>query len=213
MFLIGVEELYSFIGRSDRYLVLLWVEFGEMLRLWPLKVYLNALSSHLSGGYTDLVEIDMPTECRGLFSGVLQQGYAVGYVLAAIINLYVVPHSHLHWKALFYIGAALTAAVGIARVFFPESKQFLEQREKARQNPELQVTGREKVKAFTNDAKKIFKVYWKRSVYAIILMGMDFDSFSHRVGMLTLRRSTIQFYVTFFAGYVYVRPLKSINKH
>jgi len=121
---------------------------------------------------------NMPAECRGLFSGILQQGYAVGYVLAAIINLYVVPHSSLHWESLFYTGAALTAAVGIARMFFPESKQFLEQRERARQNPELQVTGTEKVKAFTSDAKKILRIHWKKSVYACILMAL-FNSMSH----------------------------------
>lgn len=119
----------------------------------------------------------MPTECRGLFSGILQQGYAVGYVLAALINLYVVPHSYLHWKALFYTGAALTAVVGILRMFFPESKQFLEQRERARQNPELQVTGKEKVKAFITDAKKILKIYWKKTVYACVLMSTYSDKF------------------------------------
>ena len=113
----------------------------------------------------------MPAECRGLFSGILQQGYAVGYVGAALINLYVVPHSFLSWRAIFYTGATLTASVGVVRMFFPESKQFLEQRERARQNPELQISGKEKVKAFTDDGKKIFKIYWKKGVYACILMG------------------------------------------
>lgn len=119
----------------------------------------------------------MPAECRGLFSGILQQGYAVGYVIAALINLYVVPHSFLEWRALFYTGATLTASVGVARMFFPESKQFLEQRERARQNPELQVSGREKVKAFTDDGKKMFKIYWRKGVYACVLMGTYSDKF------------------------------------
>lgn len=29
----------------------------------------------------------LPSELRGLASGVLQQGYAVGYLIAAVINL------------------------------------------------------------------------------------------------------------------------------
>lgn len=70
----------------------------------------------------------MPADARGLFSGVLQQGYALGYLLAAVFNLYVVPNSRFGWKALFYIGAGLTGAVAIIRCFFPESKIYLEVR-------------------------------------------------------------------------------------
>jgi len=120
----------------------------------------------------------MPVECRGFFSGLLQQGYALGYMLAAIINLYVVPTNSHSWKALFYIGAGATLGVAVMRLFFPESKQFLAQRERARLNPELKVTGSKKIKAFAADTKKILKTYWRKCIYACILMAL-FNSMSH----------------------------------
>jgi len=36
---------------------------------------------------------NMPFDARGLFPGILQQGYSIGYLIAAIINLAVVPKS------------------------------------------------------------------------------------------------------------------------
>ncbi|HCI78323.1 MAG TPA: MFS transporter, partial [Ktedonobacter sp.] len=33
----------------------------------------------------------LPTESRGLFSGILQQGYAVGYLIAAVIFAHIYP--------------------------------------------------------------------------------------------------------------------------
>src|ERR1041384_109699 len=41
----------------------------------------------------------LPTESRGLFSGILQQGYAVGYLLAALVYWIVFPH--FGWRGLF----------------------------------------------------------------------------------------------------------------
>jgi len=110
----------------------------------------------------------MPMEARGLFSGILQQGYALGYLIAAVFNLYIVPNSSQGWKALFFIGAGLTLSVAIARVFFPESKQFIE----AKRSGE-QATGRKKVKLFWQDGKSIMKEYWKRALYAIVMMGIS----------------------------------------
>lgn len=117
--------------------------------------------------------VDMPVEARGLFSGLLQQGYALGYLIAAVFNLYVVPGSPYTWKMLFFIGAGLTLAVAFARLLFPESKQFIEQKKNG-ENPQ----GKQKVKLFLVDGKKIMKEYWRRALYAIVMMGMD-TPFSH----------------------------------
>lgn len=46
-------------------------------------------------------------EARGFFSGVLQQGYAVGYLLSAVINLTEVA-KHGNWRVLFYFAAAVS---------------------------------------------------------------------------------------------------------
>lgn len=58
-------------------------------------------------------------------SGILQQGYSMGYVLAACANLGV-GGSTDSWKTVFWIGAALSFAAGFARMCFPESRQFIE---------------------------------------------------------------------------------------
>ena len=58
-------------------------------------------------------------------SGILQQGYSMGYVLAACANLGV-GGSTDSWKIVFWIGAALSFSAGFARMCFPESRQFIE---------------------------------------------------------------------------------------
>src|SRR5712691_530224 len=45
----------------------------------------------------------LPVKARGLFSGILQQGYAVGYLLAALVYWIVFPH--FGWRGLFVAGA------------------------------------------------------------------------------------------------------------
>src|SRR5437588_2624130 len=45
----------------------------------------------------------LPTAARGLFSGILQQGYAFGYLLAALVYWIVFPM--FGWRGLFIAGA------------------------------------------------------------------------------------------------------------
>jgi len=49
-----------------------------------------------------LVMEKVPPERRGMFSGLLQQGYAAGYLLAAVCYFVVFPH--WGWRAMFFIG-------------------------------------------------------------------------------------------------------------
>jgi SHS family lactate transporter-like MFS transporter len=44
----------------------------------------------------------VPARWRGILSGVLQEGYAVGYLLAACAYFFVLPH--FGWRAMFFIG-------------------------------------------------------------------------------------------------------------
>ncbi|KAH8834686.1 MFS general substrate transporter [Flagelloscypha sp. PMI_526] len=118
----------------------------------------------------------MPAEARGLFSGVLQQGYALGYLLAAVFNLTVVPNSKHSWKALFFIGAGLTGGVAIIRCFFPESKLYLESKKARAGAPK--VTLGKKVSAFSKEGWTMLKQYWRRAIYASIMMTL-FNFSSH----------------------------------
>jgi MFS transporter, SHS family, lactate transporter len=119
----------------------------------------------------------MPIESRGLFSGLLQQGYSIGYLLAAVFNIGVVPHSRHSWRILFWIGAGLTIAVAIARTGFPESKQFLARKEEEKRLGN-EMTAKLKVQHFMKDLKQIFKTQWRIMIYCVLLMTA-FNALSH----------------------------------
>lgn len=65
-----------------------------------------------------------PPDARGLMSGILQQGYSFGYVCAACANLGVGGDVE-SWKTIFWIAAGLSIGVGLIRIVFPESEQFI----------------------------------------------------------------------------------------
>ena len=69
----------------------------------------------------------VPVEARGLLSGILQQGYSLGYLLAAAFTLAFASEGTApdSYKILFWIGAGSSFTVGIIRMFFPESEQFI----------------------------------------------------------------------------------------
>jgi SHS family lactate transporter-like MFS transporter len=43
----------------------------------------------------------LPAERRGLFSGILQQGYSLGYLLAAVVYLLITNFTSWGWRGLF----------------------------------------------------------------------------------------------------------------
>lgn len=79
----------------------------------------------------------LPTQARGLFSGILQQGYAVGYLLAALVYWIVFPH--FGWRGLFIAGALPAFLVIYIRAHVPESPVW--QRDRVRgQRPRLKMS-------------------------------------------------------------------------
>jgi MFS transporter, SHS family, lactate transporter len=59
---------------------------------------------------------------RGLFSGLLQEGYAVGYLLAAAAYFFVFPR--FGWRAMFFIGGAPALLTLYIRAKVPESEAW-----------------------------------------------------------------------------------------
>ncbi|KAL3447358.1 major facilitator superfamily domain-containing protein [Aspergillus insuetus] len=110
-----------------------------------------------------------PVNARGLMSGILQQGYSLGYVFAACANLGVGGGTET-FKTVFWIAAGISIGVGLIRVLFPESKQFLE----------AKAAGKRSVSAgeFWRETKQMVGQEWKISVYCIILMTW-FNYYSH----------------------------------
>ena len=78
----------------------------------------------------------LPTQTRGLFSGILQQGYAVGYLLAALVYWVVFPH--FGWRGLFIAGALPAFLVIYIRAHVPESPVW--QRQRSQQKPKLRMS-------------------------------------------------------------------------
>lgn len=117
---------------------------------------------------------NMPTEARGLFSGILQQGYSIGYLLAAVINIVAVPHTHEGYKVIFHVGAGFSALVAIIQMFVPESKIFA--KDEASTQPRQ--SQRLRVKLFIKDLKLVSRQYWQMFLYCILLC-MAFNWMSH----------------------------------
>lgn len=69
----------------------------------------------------------VPRRWRGILSGVLQSGYPVGYLLAAVAARFVLPL--WGWRAMFFLGAAPALLVLYIRVGVPESKAWLKHRD------------------------------------------------------------------------------------
>ncbi len=78
----------------------------------------------------------LPTKARGLFSGILQQGYEAGYLLAALVYWIVFPH--FGWRGLFIAGSLPALLVIYIRMHVPESPVW--QRDRARARPRMRLS-------------------------------------------------------------------------
>jgi SHS family lactate transporter-like MFS transporter len=105
----------------------------------------------------------LPTEARGLFSGILQQGYAFGYLLAAVVYWLVFPF--FGWRGLFVAGAMPALLVIYIRARVPESPAWLRQRSTITTD-------------FWSNIMSIVKHHWALFLYVILLMTA-FNAMSH----------------------------------
>jgi SHS family lactate transporter-like MFS transporter len=108
----------------------------------------------------------IPPERRGFFSGVLQEGYSVGYLLASVASLLVLNVGGLSWRWLFGLSIipALISLVIRARV----------------KESEVWATARERQRRSRTSARQIFgnPAIWRRFVYLVLLMTA-FNWMSH----------------------------------
>jgi SHS family lactate transporter-like MFS transporter len=65
----------------------------------------------------------LPAEKRGLFSGILQEGYAVGYLLASVV--FGALYTHIGWRGMFLIGTIPALLILFIRSKVPESQVWL----------------------------------------------------------------------------------------
>ncbi|MBW0461909.1 hypothetical protein O181_001624 [Austropuccinia psidii MF-1] len=115
---------------------------------------------------------NLPAEARGFFSGILQQGYAIGSLLAACVNLSLVDHTN-NWRSIFYLGAGLSFFVAILRAICPESKVFLKAKAEADSHPDP--LGRSPGTIYCQTLKTAIKLHWGRFLFCVWLMaGFNF---------------------------------------
>jgi SHS family lactate transporter-like MFS transporter len=65
----------------------------------------------------------LPAKRRGFFSGMLQEGYAIGYLLASLVAFFAL--DRVGWRGMFIIGAAPALLVIFIRMGVHESPAWL----------------------------------------------------------------------------------------
>jgi SHS family lactate transporter-like MFS transporter len=103
----------------------------------------------------------LPKEGRGFFSGLLQEGYVVGYLLAALV--YGTLFSYVGWRGMFVIGALPAFLVIYIRTKVDESPAFLQGQTRAKTERHL---------------SKDVLMFGGSFLFLIVLM-FAFNSFSH----------------------------------
>jgi MFS transporter, SHS family, lactate transporter len=103
----------------------------------------------------------LPKEGRGFFSGLLQEGYVVGYLLAALV--YGTLFSYVGWRGMFVIGALPAFLVIYIRTKVDESPAFLQGKTRAKTERHL---------------SKDVLMFGGSFLFLIVLM-FAFNSFSH----------------------------------
>jgi SHS family lactate transporter-like MFS transporter len=92
-----------------------------------------------------------PMRWRGILSGILQSGYSIGFLLAAIAARFLLPAGG--WRPMFWIGALPALLALYIRTKVPESEAWKQHRV-----------------ASTGQVLRIVVREWKRFAYLVVLM-------------------------------------------
>jgi len=90
---------------------------------------------------------------RGMMSGVLQSGYSIGYLLAAIAARFILPA--WGWRAMFWAGAAPALLIAYIELKVPESEAW-----------------RQHKKSSFSGILRTVAADWKMAVYLVALMTL-----------------------------------------
>ena len=104
----------------------------------------------------------LPARGRGFFSGLLQEGYVLGYLLAAL--LFGALFDHVGWRGMFIISSASALLVLYIRVHVEESPAWLAGSAPQRASPAA--------------VWRAVRSYFPKLCYLVLLMAC-FNAFSH----------------------------------
>ncbi|GAB7348978.1 hypothetical protein MBLNU459_g7960t1 [Dothideomycetes sp. NU459] len=114
---------------------------------------------------------DCPEAARGIISGMLQQGYAFGYLLATVFARGLVNTTPHGWRPLYWFGACPPILIIAFRLCLPETQAFRE-REAVRES------GSSAGRTFIKEGKVALKRHWILLTYMVLLMA-GFNFMSH----------------------------------
>lgn len=111
---------------------------------------------------------NVPVEARGLVSGIVQQGYAIGNMIAAVIGMTVGQSSRYGWRTLFFFGGGFSLLSCLFRLAIPESPQYKLAREEARAQS---LSGKEQAKHFWHELVAMLRTNWMRCIWCVLVMA------------------------------------------
>lgn len=118
---------------------------------------------------------DCPEEARGIVSGMLQQGYAFGYLLATAFARALVDTTPHGWRPLFWFGACPPVLIIAFRLCLPETDAFKQRMIVRDEKGNIGAT-------FIAEGKVALKRHWAICLYLVALMaGFNFMVSLHSV--------------------------------
>lgn len=125
---------------------------------------------------------DLPYDARGLLSGLYQQGYAVGNLLAAIFYRALVPTTPYGWRSLFWFGSGPPVLVIAYRWWLPETNASqvmkAERESKMLRQGDSGIAAAVEAKAWLREVRISLRENWFLFIYMVVLMT-GFNSCSH----------------------------------
>lgn len=122
---------------------------------------------------------DLPEDARGLMSGILQQGYAFGYLLATAFARGLVDSTSHGWRPLFWFGAGPPVLIIAFRLMLPETDTY-QQHDSVRKAARVHgdTAPPSATKTFLREGKVALRRHWKLLTYLVLLMA-GFNFMSH----------------------------------
>lgn len=114
---------------------------------------------------------DCPEEARGIVSGMLQQGYAFGYLLATAFARGLVNTTSHGWRPLYWFGACPPILIIVFRLCLPETDAFKEREIVRNERGNIGAT-------FIAEGRVALKRHWVLLIYLVLLMA-GFNFMSH----------------------------------
>lgn len=104
----------------------------------------------------------LPAKGRGFFSGLLQEGYVIGFLLASVVSRFA--FEHVGWRGMFIIGAMPALLVFYIRRSVEESPTW--------------AAGQQTRRASIGEIRAVVRSHLPLLLYMILLMAC-FNAFSH----------------------------------